>query len=272
MNVRPKWPPICQVHALSKQRYREWVGGGGRPYSQSHPLKKAYKEAKHAFRREFRKLRHEEMEEFYKSLDPTDPRIFYLIKQKLGTNPHPTNHLKVNGISYNEAGIPEGWALYFESLYTPSPMQYDVPHFHHISNELQVLLLSADDIDDTVVPVFSPYEIQSLIKTLPRKKATGPDSLFMEHFIYAPPSVFLILANLFNAILQFHHVPSSFCTSLIIPLFKGGNKDPTDPASYRGISLSSNLSKIFERLLQVLQTKLLPLLHHRSARWLPARL
>ena len=197
-------PPISLAYALSKQRYREWVRGG-RPYSQSHPLKKAYKEAKHAFRREFRKLRREEMERVYKSLDPTDPRIFYLIKQKLGTNPHPTNHLKVNGISYNEAGIPEGWALYFESLYTPSPMKYDVPHFHHISNELQVL--SSDvNINDTVV--FSPYEIQSLIKTLPKKKATGPDSLSMEHFIYAPPSVFPILAMLFSNSTMLH-LPSA---------------------------------------------------------------
>ncbi|CAG2253605.1 unnamed protein product [Mytilus edulis] len=38
-------------------------------------------------------------------------------------------------------------------------------------------------------------------------------------------------------------------TSVIIPLFKGGNKNKTDPNSYRGISLTSCIAKIFEKSL-----------------------
>lgn len=77
-----------------------------------------------------------------------------------------------------------------------------------------------------------------------------------------PPLVSDTLSVLFNAILHHHFIPSSFCPSLVIPIFKGGNKDSSIPSNYRGISLSSNLSKLFERLLlQVLQSKLLPLIH-----------
>ena len=57
-------------------------------------------------------------------------------------------------------------------------------------------------------------------------------------------------------------VPSSFTCSTVIPIFKGGGKDPVSPANYRGISLSSIISKLFEKLLLVpLQDKLLHLIH-----------
>ena len=89
----------------------------------------------------------------------------------------------------------------------------------------------------------------------------GPDHVSNEHLLHAPASVFTALAALFIRILRLHHVPSSFTSSLIIPLFKGGGKDPTLPNSYRGISLSSNMSKLFEKLLlDTLQNILLPLL------------
>ena len=48
----------------------------------------------------------------------------------------------------------------------------------------------------------------------------------------------------------------------MIPIFKGGGKDPVSPANYRGISLSSIISQLFEKLLLVpLQDKLLHLIH-----------
>ena len=109
---------------------------------------------------------------------------------------------------------------------------------------------------------FSPEEIRAIVSSLPPQKASGPDHVSNEHLLHAPASVFTALAALFNGILRLHHVPSSFTSSLIIPLFKGGGKDPTLPNSYRGISLSSNLSKLFEKLLlDSLQNILLPSIH-----------
>ena len=122
------------------------------------------------------------------------------------------------------------------------------------------ILQSPLNVDDILF--FTPPEIQSLVRSLPRKKASGPDSLSMEHLINAPKKAFEVLAILFNGILRLHYVPSSFTCSLIIPLFKGGGKDPTLPNNYRGISLSSNLSKVFERLLLPhFQSRLLSLVH-----------
>jgi len=260
-HVRHRWPQsVSNAHSFSKESYRNWVRAG-KPTDPSHPLKRAYKDAKRAFRRELRILNREELEEFYLSLDPSDPNIFQMVRQKLGSNSPQTDILIVNGTSFTQDGIPEGWAQYFGALYTPSSNISNIDHHSFVSSEIQKILQSRCWCSDEII--FSPDDITEIICSLPKKKASGPDYISMEHIIYAPLHILsALLANLFNAILRCHYVPSSFCTSIILPLFKGGSKNPSDPGSYRGISLSSNLSKVFEHaLLPLLSSKLLPLIH-----------
>ena len=128
-----------QAHALSKSRYQEWVLSG-KPLKHSHPLKVTYKDAKHAFCREFRKLRRNEIEDFYKSMDPSNPNIFHLVRKKLGISKASTSHLEVQDQLFQDRALPEAWALYFESLFSPDPHKYDPSHFTLMrkSNGLQV--------------------------------------------------------------------------------------------------------------------------------------
>uniref|UniRef100_A0ABD2WMJ8 Reverse transcriptase domain-containing protein n=1 Tax=Trichogramma kaykai TaxID=54128 RepID=A0ABD2WMJ8_9HYME len=53
---------------------------------------------------------------------------------------------------------------------------------------------------------------------------------------------------LFNNIINNGHYPRTWRATKVIPILKK-NKDPTNPASYRPISLLPNISKIFEALL-----------------------
>jgi len=53
----------------------------------------------------------------------------------------------------------------------------------------------------------------------------------------------------FNGLWEFHTQPSNWQLSLLQPIYKGHNKDKTDPASYRGIHLNDTLAKVFEGLL-----------------------
>ena len=50
-------------------------------------------------------------------------------------------------------------------------------------------------------------------------------------------------------IIEFEMTPEMFKKSVIVPLFKGGKKDPLDKRNYRGISLQSILCKIFDKVL-----------------------
>lgn len=127
-HVRPNWTaPIKQAHALSKQKYREWVVGG-RPYDQLNPLKVSYKDAKRAFRREFRRLRRNEAEDFYNSMDPSNPNIFQMVRKKLGHSPSLTHSLRVNDQLFQGEGLHEAWASYFESLYSHNIEAFDMFH------------------------------------------------------------------------------------------------------------------------------------------------
>jgi len=53
----------------------------------------------------------------------------------------------------------------------------------------------------------------------------------------------------FNSLWEFHTQPSDWQLSLLQPIYKGHNKDKTDPASYRGIYLNDALVKLFEGIL-----------------------
>ena len=83
----------------------------------------------------------------------------------------------------------------------------------------------------------------------PLLKSAGPDHITYEHLIYAGPILPKVLTILFNAILCSAYIPSTFKHGYVIPLPKSHNKPLDDPSNYRGISLLSCISKLFEKLL-----------------------
>ena len=59
------------------------------------------------------------------------------------------------------------------------------------------------------------------------------------------------LLVIYNSITSIQSVPSHFKKAIIIPVSKGKDKDPTLRDNYRGISLLTVLSKVYEQLLLV---------------------
>ena len=55
------------------------------------------------------------------------------------------------------------------------------------------------------------------------------------------------LLSIFTAILRFESIPPSLKLGVIKPLYKGKGCDPLDPNSYRGVTLSSVVSKCLEK-------------------------
>ena len=84
------------------------------------------------------------------------------------------------------------------------------------------------------------------------------DCLDPEHIFYGGEALKLWLKKLFNRIIALEEIPTCLLNEgLIIPVYKGNGKDPLLPDSYRGITLSSVISKLFEI---VLLQRLTPLL------------
>lgn len=82
-----------------------------------------------------------------------------------------------------------------------------------------------------------------------RGKAAGLDGLTSEHLQYSHPLLPVVLAKLFNLMIQSGHVPPQFGESFTVPIIKSNynvyNKSVTVD-DFRGISISSVVSKVFE--------------------------
>ncbi len=203
-HVQSNWTPdLKRTRGYSKHYYRSWVAGG-KIIDISNPLKVAYK---NAFRREFRKYRRSEVEQFYQAMDPLDPQ------KNLGLSSSSSPSLVFHNQLYMDGGgLPDAWASYFSELYTPNPNRYDQENLSIINDAVNRLCLSLDIISGPIV--FSADDIKTVLLRLRKKKASGPDYLSNEHLIYCPSIIHSTLAGMFNSILRLQYVPSVFAQSL----------------------------------------------------------
>ena len=91
-------------------------------------------------------------------------------------------------------------------------------------------------------------EINNAIKKLKRKKSTGPDNLPNEIFIEANKETREIFREALNTIAQTEKIPDEWQEGNIITMYKGkGMKGKC--SNERGITLSSNFGKLYERII-----------------------
>ena len=102
--------------------------------------------------------------------------------------------------------------------------------------------MNSDGITDDEV---TTEEIQAALRKLKPRKARGIDGLQSEHLIHGGPLI-LWLRQVFNA---FECVPPCILTGIIQPIYKGKGKDPLCCDSYRGISITPAIMKLFEYIL-----------------------
>ena len=84
-----------------------------------------------------------------------------------------------------------------------------------------------------------------------------------QHLSHSGPLFKSWICKIFNAIITLEEIPSSFREGIVLPIYKGKGKNPLLQNSYRGITLTSVLSKSFEfalleRILPVLSNSYLP--------------
>jgi hypothetical protein len=78
-------------------------------------------------------------------------------------------------------------------------------------------------------------------------KSPGFDNITTEHVVHSHPVIFTLLTKLFNSILITSYVPQDFERGITIPIPKNDKlQGPQSIDTFRGISLSPILSKLFE--------------------------
>ncbi|CAG2236814.1 DBP7 [Mytilus edulis] len=83
--------------------------------------------------------------------------------------------------------------------------------------------------------------------TLKNKKSCGPGSISNEMIKNSQSFLIKSLNHVFNKILSTGNYPQIWAHGFITALFKNGSKD--DPSNYRGLTLTSCLSKVFTKIL-----------------------
>ena len=91
-------------------------------------------------------------------------------------------------------------------------------------------------------------EFLAAASNLSSSSATGPDKVAYPMLKHLPRSGMDFLLHIFNLSWSSHSFPSIWKTSSIIPIHNMG-KPPDSPASFRPISLTSCVSKLFERII-----------------------
>jgi len=95
---------------------------------------------------------------------------------------------------------------------------------------------------------FTPKELKHEIKKLLPDKSPGPSGITNRMLQVGDTDFQGRILIFFNSLREFHTQPSDWQLSLLQPIYKGHNKDKTDPASYRAIYLNDTLAKLFEGL------------------------
>jgi hypothetical protein len=95
----------------------------------------------------------------------------------------------------------------------------------------------------------STEEIKAALNKLENNKAAGMDCVQNEALKYGGDSLLESLQTLFNFILKTGVSPTIWQSAMIHLIFKDGGLDPLEAASYRPISLTLCISKVYERVI-----------------------
>ena len=90
-------------------------------------------------------------------------------------------------------------------------------------------------------------ELEIAIRSLKTRKCPGPDNIPNEIFSKSSKATRYIYLNMFNKILRKREIPPQWLNGNITRLYKGkGTKGKC--SNERGITLASNIGKLFERM------------------------
>ena len=127
----------------------------------------------------------------------------------------------------------EAFASSFSSVYTKEALEHPAPH---------------QTYNGTMGTVtFSQNRVQKALQLLDTNTSAGPDNLHPVLLKHCAACLAYPLHIIFLRDYSEGHLPSSWKSSLVIPIFKKGER--FDALNYRPISTTSVCSKTFERLL-----------------------
>ncbi|CAC5361824.1 unnamed protein product [Mytilus coruscus] len=251
-HIKPYWTKVVDLsHKTMLNKRSLWILNG-KVHDRSDQFFVDYKHAKRTFKNEMDKAYIEHImniaNRMEESIDNDQRYIWSVLKSRRKQKTF-YRELNLNGITHtNESEICEAWADHFESIFQFDSKLTNSTNINFVNHEVNKIMQAQKETKAPIIP-FEFEEIFNICKNLCNNKSTGLDNVSYKHVKYGGKILQKHLCNLFNLIIRTRYTPLDWKTSVIIPLFKGGNKNKTDPNAYRGISLTSCIAKIFEKSL-----------------------
>ncbi len=254
--LKPYWKKsnLNDLHFQMRNTRRQWVSDS-KPRGNSSDTYVAYKDSKREFRRVHRQAKRAKKRDVLKELEQSaevDINTFYKTVRKQRRQKTQIDQLEYcNECESTASGICRLWGNYFSDLAQPfQSHHFDEAFKNEVSSKLENYCNMPHDMAgvDLVDAPFTISEVQGEIKLLKKNKSPGPDYIRNEHIMFAGDSLALHLALLFNNMRKLHYVPYNHRLGMVISIYKG-KKSKSDPRNYRGITLTSCISKLFEKLL-----------------------
>ena len=134
------------------------------------------------------------------------------------------------------------WFDYFKDL-NKKPIRHSLDIFNKLKE------LEQNKVYTELDNIITVKEISDSIGSLKNNKSSSFDSILNEMLKSGQTFIIEILHKLFNSILSNGSFPKIWAKGIIVPIFKNGIKD--DPANYRGLTIGSNICKLFTKILNI---------------------
>ena len=254
-HLKPYWTDDLTRLKREKVRCHRLWKDGGRPGEYDDPLRVNMRESKKIFSKTLRALSkrydNECVAEAAATAEFDRNKFWRLFKNRCGRKTDKVHAIKNSEeeVVYDVASILEVWRGHFSRLCTPKfEQEFDQEHYDNVTAQVEEWSL-LDDLNPFLEEPFSLKEVECAIKKLHLKKAPGHDGVTAEHIRYGGPDLCRVLCELYNRCVEEEYIPCNFRRGVQIPLYKGKNTCPLNPDNYRGITLLSSFSKLFEMLI-----------------------
>jgi hypothetical protein len=202
----------------------------------------AYKAAKCISNQAVSRAKEAERQKLGESLDTEDGKgnLFRVVKQMVRKNKDVVGGGCVKDIEgkivVEEEKIKEVWRNYFEKL-SNEEFSWDKES------------LGTENVVNGPGEEITCQEVRTAVAKMKRDKAAGPSEVVAEMLKGSGESGIRWMTDLFNAIVREGKIPTDWCKSWIVSIYKGKG-DAMECGSYRGIKLLEHVMKVLERVLE----------------------
>ena len=255
-HLKPYWDQTLKdLHNLMRTKRSIWISEN-RPRGNSFISYKEYKDAKRIFRQYHRRCAQNHLKTLNDEIDKAaglDSRYFWKLvnARRNKSSSNVGAEIKFHGQIFRDSQeLCNQWRHYLSELYSSDgdAEKFDSAHFQYVTERVRELKRLA--VSDSDIELVTEQELNDAISQLSKGKARGNDCVDNEHIIYSGTVFRKTLKDLYNVMLRNSYIPTEMKIGIIITLYKGGNKRKDDPDSYRAITLTPCVLKLFERILQ----------------------